>query len=386
MKLTLYWVIFSILPATIPLLYPQGQTNYTMLDLTVLAKEKNYLEFFQHAFDLRPTERNSEWKELMQEMATGLLTHSASTKKFDRDRFLFIEKIAQWPVLANDHLVQKARIAYAQEYFTYCWGQEHSQLCLGDLTTHFASLPPPVDPVLALFYGQLLEKQAPDASWQFYQEAANSDMARTLCGEQPLQQAILQRATALFATTQFPEQMREKLAALARPECWQQLHSSLRSDLFSKEVSRRQYAYWQLKWNKALDPEEEDFFLMHFFLQTPILGDTFNRAWNLLKALGQNYQRRQHILKRLSFLDPLPGKIFQTPSAQDRKIYLELLATNFPEYLDLYSTTCLNYLQGKAKFPRGNPTLECQELFATARGTDWIRWEKQQTMQKIFPH
>ena len=43
-----------------------------------------------------------------------------------------------------------------------------------------------------------------------------------------------------------------------------------------------------------------------------------------------------------------------------------------PEYLDYYARTCLEYLEGKKVFPRGNPTLHCKELFKEAKGTPWI--------------
>jgi uncharacterized protein YcaQ len=41
---------------------------YSMVDLEALEKEQSFGEFFAHALDIRPSERNDYWKTMVQNM------------------------------------------------------------------------------------------------------------------------------------------------------------------------------------------------------------------------------------------------------------------------------------------------------------------------------
>ena len=58
--------------------------SYTLADLEVLTQEGNYQEFFSHALDVRPSERQESWKGMVSKMADAygrqILTYAEITK------------------------------------------------------------------------------------------------------------------------------------------------------------------------------------------------------------------------------------------------------------------------------------------------------------------
>ena len=75
--------------------------SYTLADLEVLTQEGNYQEFFSHALDVRPSERQEPWKGMVSKMADAygrqILTDAEITKaQFNgNERILAIRKDAQ---------------------------------------------------------------------------------------------------------------------------------------------------------------------------------------------------------------------------------------------------------------------------------------------------
>ena len=75
---------------------------YTLEDLTILKKQKNYFEFLNHALDIRPSKRDKNWDKMVQDMAVGFISSITAKKQISKDHFLFIEKLLSWPSLKND--------------------------------------------------------------------------------------------------------------------------------------------------------------------------------------------------------------------------------------------------------------------------------------------
>ena len=76
-----------------------SKSTYNLSDLQVLANENNFKEFFDHALDIRPSERLEPWQEMVSKMA-GLLTQSTLEKEnIDKNDFKNIERLLTWPHL-----------------------------------------------------------------------------------------------------------------------------------------------------------------------------------------------------------------------------------------------------------------------------------------------
>ena len=69
---------------------------YDLKDLEVLTIQKNYLEFLNHAHDIRPSKRGKKWKDMVQKMALGYINQLLNFKSFEQKNFDFVERLNSW--------------------------------------------------------------------------------------------------------------------------------------------------------------------------------------------------------------------------------------------------------------------------------------------------
>ena len=99
----------------------------------------------------------------------------------------------------------------------------------------------------------------------------------------------------------------------------------------------------------------------------PSPGELFEKSWKKLSEIGKDFRLRDKLIADFKKMDPLPGQIFKYSNEKRSLVIIKALLINFPEYIDLYSKTCLQYFEGTQNFPNGNPTIECVDWFKTAR-------------------
>ena len=157
--------------------------------------------------------------------------------------------------------------------------------------------------------------------------------------------------------------IQKQTQALLGPSCQKGLIPMLKKELVNEKLLHQAIFYRVLIAWKGLTRQESDFFYTIYLLRGPVVGDIFNRAWNALSSLGQNFERRKELLGRLQKQDPLEGKVFASKDQKLQRVIRRHFSQNFPEYIEYYGKTCLAYLEGKKVFPRGNPTLECDDFF-----------------------
>ncbi len=98
-----------------------NKSFYTMKDLEILYKEKNFDEFFNHAKDILPSERSSYWKDMVKEMAEAQLKDYIKKKYFDNLHYKKIKDLTKWPTLKTDEFFMKARGNWGVGYFKSCF-------------------------------------------------------------------------------------------------------------------------------------------------------------------------------------------------------------------------------------------------------------------------
>jgi hypothetical protein len=111
----------------------------------------------------------------------------------------------------------------------------------------------------------------------------------------------------------------------------------------------------------------------------PVVGEKMNLAWKKIEKLGELYNKRQQILSQVKSLPQMPDKIFKDPNLPRHKAIINLFAKNFPEYLNYYGESCLNYLENKSETPLNiSSSFPCHEFLKTARELkknekmDWV--------------
>jgi hypothetical protein len=171
-----------------------------------------------------------------------------------------------------------------------------------------------------------------------------------------------------------PKLIELHIATNISKECFQNFAKSVLLEKIKTAQEGHEMAFRLLDVKKLLDTEERNQYLALYLLKGPINGPIFNQAWNALKLLKKDYPTRQKLLTELLKNDPLPGEMFSLADLSRRKVLMGHFYENFPEYMDQYARVCLDFLQGKKSFPNGNPTIGCDDLFATVKSYKESNW------------
>jgi hypothetical protein len=354
-----------------------GFTNniiYSLADLETLEKEKNSAEFLQHARDIKPHLRNRHYQDMLENMAILHLKNLILKKSSNTNDFNFIEEIAKWPTLEKDAFFQSKRNTYMANFFSNCFTKEkrkHSQTgsqyqasqCQENLHSYWnnSSKNPDLGLEFALYLssenGHLLKH------WDFIQSATLSKVSEFLCKKD----IVLQYAKLKIShiNLRFPNHDKQFLREVDRSfnwDCLAQLYPLLKQAIKLADQAHPDI-FRLLNLNKKISVKEKNLYYLDIFLSNPPASKEFNVAWNTITRLGQNYAERQRILNELKKRDLLPGKLFSSKKDIKSSTMTKLIYQNFPEYLDLYSKTCVSYMAGDKVYALGNPTPYCKNLF-----------------------
>ena len=97
-----------------------GSSAYTLQDLEVLAQEGAHEEFFAHALDVRPSERQETWKSMVSTMADGLSRKVLAKSNLSESDFNKIEELYKWPSLKTDDIFRTRRQAIGIRFLQNC--------------------------------------------------------------------------------------------------------------------------------------------------------------------------------------------------------------------------------------------------------------------------
>lgn len=335
---------------------------YTIKDLEVLEQNKNAKEFLDHAHDIRPSERNDHWKRMTQHMAVVFVSKMINGRLFNSENFQYIEKINLWPTLTNDEFFQIKRESFLSGYFKQCLGKGKKEVCKLELLTAWASSRK--DPDKAVEFLGLFNNLDRKEEALFLSRVLNSTVSAFLCRKPVIKEISVQRLINRAALETDSLKFKSWNEEFMNQDCWNQIKPIFDESLSSSSHYHREQAFKVLEARNELIDIEKSIFLVSYLLDGPKVGRIFNMAWNELKRIGANNNYRRRVLARMKALDPLPGRLFHLIDKKKKEILLSQLNRNFPEYLDYYTRSCLDYLEGKRSFPRGNPTPNCQKIFA----------------------
>lgn len=349
-------------------------SSYTMRDLEALEAQKSYQEFLQHAMDIRPSERGTQWVSMVADMAIGLIDFKITRLDYSAQSFREIEKLALWPTLQNDEFFQTKRAKYLRRYLPQCFKKSKRQDCTKDIVLYWNNSPKDVD--LGVELAQLIKQHSLELDpWSFISKAPLSQLSHIFCEKPLVQDALLIELTKpTFAANQNLDQLKGLIESTLNDKCWQILKPTLSQELLVQGASqlKREAIYKILKAKEALKQEQEDIFLVSYILQGPIIGETFNLAWTRVRELGEDYPRRQRVFEALKEQNLLPDGLFGSANVKSRDVIMAHIDRFFPEYFSHYAKSCLNYRQGLGHYPKGNPTLHCSDFFKISEDKNWV--------------
>lgn len=342
-------------------------TTYSIKDLEILEKERSFEEFFAHARDILPSERDRVWSEMVESMSEELIKYKIKHKQFDRKSLDLIEAINEWPTIRKNEFFAGRRDFYFRKYLENCQTKCRQE----DILKFWHNSRKSEE--MGHFLGQFVsEKFMTLDPWEFYKAATTGPYSEIYCEKQEVKKQVKLRIVDLLSRVESTTLEDPKLRAIANAKCLMVLISDYEKSLFSPSLQERTAAYHFLGLLTSMSQGLKDLFHVFYLLKGPVPGSVFNEAWNTLTELGKNYKRRQKVLRGLKSLDPLPDALFVSPNNKLRDILMDKIVANFPEYLDHYAKTCLNYYKGQKDFPNGNPTIQCRQFFKLSKGKGWI--------------
>ncbi|MCY4644610.1 MAG: hypothetical protein OXB88_08330 [Bacteriovoracales bacterium] len=366
--------------------------QYSLKDLEFLENEKNYGEFFQHAQDIRPTERGQLWQDMVKTMAHSFLQKNLSLGLYRQHEYKTISLLSTWPTLRGDLEFQQLRAKFGQAYFSGCFekaleknskknDKDKNDECLEHLHVYFnqgAKLPEE-----SLAYLNLLKNRPrplPHSTFTYVKSLLKDPKQAEYCHRPLVKSALFERLLKMRSLSL--SNLKIWIKQHIDSSCFKNLATSLKKDLRSTNFTDAVFAFDLLYAGSHLSSIEKDVFLMRHYLEKTKKGARLNLAWNTLKSLSRDFERRKRVLEELKTLDPLPDQLFGEPPSSKKNVFIDHLVHHFPEYLNHYSKTCLLYLEGKKSFPNGNPTIHCHRFMEEASGKNWISSQKLISYQK----
>jgi len=355
-------------------------TLYDIKDLQALKTNNSYSEFFQHAKDIRPGQRDDNWNQMVRSMSMGFLDQLSKDKQISLTDFNLVKNISNWSGLKEDEFYLRKRNSIALKYYEQCfkiksWGECYKSIL--DFYTKFDN-----SAESGLNFAKLLVKNnsimnSKDISeqviiqydlWPFISAMANSSISEFYCHKEPMQLIVVNK---LYQMTKSDKNF--KVTSLLHKDCFKALIPSFKQNLLSANNPYiREKTFTILDHNSFISKNDRS----EYYLLQLLDGVTFNKqqtldSFELLKKLAEDYKLRETLLDKLKQIIPLPGKVF-TYKTKSSLAISRGLTRYFPEYVDYYATTCLNHLSGDISTPGGNPATYCHEFYSTAKLTKLI--------------
>jgi hypothetical protein len=368
-----------------------AKTRYQLNDLEILEKNRAYYEFFTHARDILPSNRNEYWKNMVSNMAESWTQQAIKGSVTSRRDYRLLENLVTWPENRTNDLFLARRHKLAMRYFLQCYSNKVSRKssskikegknCKERVAEFWGRTPK--RPRWALKTFKFLLKHDTlelDEIWNYLKVVVNDASSEFLCKDPQVSDYSIQYLLQKVPSIKFSH-LDEKVTEFFHPLCWRSLvgiikkqlataHGHQRREMIRVLLSKSQIVKENLGLQKTQQSELDILYIL-YMLSRPQKGDVFNLAWANLKELRDDYHRRKKVLMQLKSFDPLPDESFTRKTFKGRVILKEI-QKNFPEYLDHYSKLCLSYLKGKGKFPNGNPTVHCRDFYQMTQGSSMI--------------
>lgn len=317
---------------------------YSMEDLRVLRGQESYEEFFEHAHDIKPSLRNDEWQKMTEQMGLNWLENLLKKPKLTQEDYTLVKKISSWPIFKNDEFFREKRDAYFIRQLSQCETSK-TQDCLEKAKRLYLDYEHAIKfkaDFVKTLYPKIINLKL---AWEFTKPVAESKYGEFYCHHSPLDDIIISR----LLTAQDTE---------IHPDCLKSLKPAIIEGYLTTDPSHSEGLYKLIVKYGFQEKELDHYQKTVQFLQGHL------KDLNHLKDLSLKIEQRNRLVSQLKKSPYLPDNIFKITGDSKAQSYIRIVERYFPEYLKLYSETCLDYLSGSKVFPRGNPTPHCHDLFS----------------------
>lgn len=354
-----------------------AQSIYSLDDLVALESEKNFNEFLEHVNDIRPSERQAKWKSMYRNMILEMIDFKNQTKAFDEASFKNIEKHARLKTFITDEVLQLKRNGFAIKYLTQCY-QEKATDCDSKLDSFWIFSNGDIDTGIEL--GLLVDKyQKNGNSWNYYKQAISSSQNAFYCNRPNIQSAIFKQLSTEALKPNFNKNFKALISKEVSSDCFNKITPLLRNVIRTTHSSgiEKELAFNLLSATGKLEAYEEDLYAVTYLSDGPVVGDKLNLAWKRVENLGRNYKQRAKILEEIKKFEAIPDYTFKNAKNPRHKAIINLLAQNFPEFLNYYGENCIKYIglkSGPGSVVKNSQCRELLELAIEVKGQENIQW------------
>jgi hypothetical protein len=362
-----------------------ARTIYGLNDLEVLVAENSTQEFFEHALDVRPSERLDRWKAMVTKMGDIHSRKILDKAEIEAKDFQNIENLYRIYALKTDDVFKIRRSEIGLRYLKRCLKSQAP--CWSDLKIFWENDKTDAETAFKLAELTRQLEGPPLSSWSLLEVALKSPLSEFYCKKEFVMSALWGKIEMDYIKLGPDGDLMAKIDQTIHPDCVPILIEESRKRLYRPpKISDRELAYQILKSQLKAEQEVTDFFLTVYLLDNPSQGELFNFSWNRVKELGDSFERRDKVLKILKRFDTLPDNILGSLDQTKKRVIINHFKTYFPEYLDYYSDECIKFYGGKGTFPKGNPTLHCQDFMSSElapKVIDQFRIKQYQEVKKI---
>jgi hypothetical protein len=359
-----------------------GNELYQMPDLEILVKEGSFEEFFDHALDIKPSERQEEWKKLVLQSADAFSKSLLYKTDIKKNEYTQIQKIWAWPPVKIDDSFKERRREIGVRYLKACLKEEDP--CWREVQSFWETSQG--DSETAFQLAELIHARAnsPLRVWNFLEVALKSSMSEFYCKKDFVLEALWAKLEIDFIRLGPKGDLQKKIDETIHPDCLPELIKVSSTRLQApKKFGEREFSFQILSSQSKADQATSDFFYSVYLLENPSQGELFNYSWNRINELGKSIARREAVLEKIKALDPIPDSILGSNDQVKKRVVLSHFKQNFPEYVDFYVNLCLDYYGGKKHFPNGNPTMNCQGFMNSEIAPSILDRQQIQNYQEI---
>lgn len=357
-------VLFSFLFLASGQSWGNPQRPYELADLEILAGEENHREFFQHALDVRPSERLDTWRGLVSRMADSYGQSVLKKSTIEESDYRLVESIYQWPSLKNDEVFRLRRNDIGLRHLQECLKKEPR--CWDKVKRFWESDSTDAEVGFKLAHFTTLYPGSPTPTWVYLQNALQGPLSEFYCQKDMVLDEIWKKFDLDYIRLGKQGSLSKKLESTLHVNCLPSLNQFARQRVLRPHNENdRELGYALLQAQEKVDTALKDFFLTVYLLESPSQGELFNFAWNNLRELARQPERREKVLAEIKKLELLPDRIAGSLDQLKRRVILTHFKSHFPEFLGHYANQCLNFYKGSGTFPQGNPTLHCSDLMTS---------------------
>jgi hypothetical protein len=352
-----------------------------MSDLQTLADENNFIEFFDHALDIRPSERLEKWKEMVTKMAESYAQSITTKAPVEKKDFYKIENLFTWPSLKSNDIFKQRRQEIGLKYLTNCFKTKPH--CWKDLSHFWDKDKQDTDLAIKLAELTLTIEPKTISTWDFLETALKGPLSEFYCQKEFVQNSIWEKLELDYVRLNKKGDLLKKIDQTLHHDCLIPFNKWAGSVFLNpRKIEDRELAFQILEAQGKADGQLKDLFYSIYLLENPSKGDLFNLSWNRLIELSKSEVRRSRVLEEIKKIDPLPDALMSSSDLGKKKAILLHFKHHFPEYIQFYVEQCLQYYQGTSSFKNGNPTIRCQELMKSDFIEQIIDKEKIKQYQK----